>query len=353
MFIDSVGYGGAQKQFVCLSNLLKSKGYEVIILVVYSDFDFYRSSLNDIDIICDDKSRKPLNRLLRLPIFIAKQKPDVVISFLDSQCIIASLAKLLGKFKLIVSERNTTQELTRQEKIKFWLYRFADFIVPNSFSQGSFIKEHYPSLRSKVRVITNVISQNEFTPSKVLAPNHIPQIISVGRNVYQKNYLGMVETVKIIKDRGVKAHFVWYAGKYTDNYYLSVEKKISEYGLEDMISIYDPVKNIADKYRESDIFWIASFYEGFPNVLCEAMACGLPVVCSNVCDNGIIAENGKNGFHCSPDNPEDMAEQLIRMIEMPEEKVQQISHNNIKRIEELCSENAFINKYVGLIESEE
>lgn len=350
MFIDSVGNGGAQKQFVHLANLLRKKGYEVKILVVFDEFDFYRNFLNDIEIICDAKGKKPLKRILRLPRLIARQKPDVVISFLDSQCIIACLASLLRNFKLIVSERNTTQVLSWSEKMKFCLYNRSDSIVPNSFAQGYFIENHFPSLKNKIRVITNVIDLKEFYPSSIPIENDTPRVISVGRNVYQKNYLGMVEAVKIIKKRGIKVHFDWYAKKCADKYYIQVDELISRYDLNDMISIYDPVRNIADKYRESDIFWLASYYEGFPNVLCEAMACGLPVVCSNVCDNPIIVQDTNKDFLFDPGDPIEMADQLERILKMPKELKRQMSKENINRINNLCSEEKFISKYLELIE---
>lgn len=351
MFIDSIGYGGAQKQFVCLANLLKSKGYQVKILVIYDELDFYFSSLNGIEILCDQKSRSHFMRLIRIPRIMANEKPDVVISYLDSQCILACLAKLLGGFKVIVSERNTTQVLNFRERIKFWTYKLADYIVPNSYAQGDFIIKNYHSLSNKVRVITNVIEDREFRPAEKKVNNDVPQIISVGRNVYQKNYLGMVETVKILKDRGVNVHFNWYAEEYPCNYYQGVYKKISEYNLHDMISIFKPVKEIADKYRESDFFWLASFFEGFPNVLCEAMKCGLPVACSNVCDNPHIVEEGVNGYLFNPNSPKEMADKIEKLLNLNKIERGKMIKANVAKIEELCSSSVFLEKYIKLIES--
>lgn len=349
MFIDSIGYGGAQNQFVNLAVLLRSQGYKVKILVIYDEFDFYKPILKDIEIICDKKSKNPLRRIMRIPRLINKEKNDVVIAYLDTQCILACIARIFSKFKLIVSERNTTQILSRTEKIKFWFYRFADYIVPNSYTQGRYIAQLKPQYKDRIRVITNTIDLKRFYPSEVLVHNNVPQIISVGRNIMQKNYLGMVEVVKILRDRGVVAHFNWYAGECDSNYQQMVFDKIKSYGLEDWISILEPTQSIGDKYRENDFFWLYSFFEGFPNVLCEAMACGLPVACSSVCDNGDIVKEDKNGVLASPNNHEEMANKLCKLLGYNEITLKRMSENNVGRVKTLCSESTFIDKYLRLI----
>lgn len=349
MFIDSIGYGGAQNQFVNLAVLLKQQGYNVKILVIYDEYDFYKSALDGIEILCDQKSKKHFQRVFRIPKLIVQQKPDIVIAYLDSQCELACIAKIFSKFKLIVSERNTTQHLGWKERIKFWLFRFADYIVPNSYTQGCFIAKLKPRSKEKIKVITNAIDLKRFYPSELHRNNNIPQIISVGRNTYQKNYLGMIEVIKILKERDIKAHFNWYAGECEANYQKIVYDNIKKYGLEGLITIYEPTQNIGDKYRESDFFWLYSFYEGFPNVLCEAMACGLPVACSDVCDNGNIVKEGENGVLAAPNNYVEMADQLCKLISYDEQKLKLISETNVRKVKTLCSDKAFLDKYLELI----
>lgn len=350
--IDSLGAGGAQRQMVCLANLLKERGYDVLVAFYHNDL-FYADRLKDSNVpfVYLEKASHKKWRFLYIARYIKKNRPDVVIAFLDTPSICACVTKMLvHKFKLIVSERNCTQNLTKQEKIKFFLYKFADYIVPNSFTQGNFISKHYPRLKKKIHVVSNVIALEAFVPRLHAPENKVPQVISVGRSIEQKNYLGMVEAVRLLVKRGVRAHFNWYANTLDGNYHQKVENKIKEYHLEDMISVYDPVKNIADKYRDSDLFWIASYYEGFPNVLCEAMACGLPVVCSDVCDNSLIVSDKINGYLFNPDSPEQMADRLERLLNLSEEKKKHMATMNISRIKELCSEQTFINKYINIIE---
>src|SRR2546427_8878734 len=61
-----------------------------------------------------------------------------------------------------------------------------------------------------------------------------------------------------------------------------------------------------------------SVYEGLPNVVCEAMACGLPVVLSDVSDHRKMVEEGRTGFLCSPHEAGSIADALQSIIRLPE-----------------------------------
>ena len=120
--IDSLGSGGAQRQITGLACLLKSSGYDVKVLWYHKE-DFYKDilDLNGVGYanpICSGTVDK-MSAVLRE---IRSFTPDVVVSYLDGPCIIACLGKMLGYgYKLIDSERNTTQMLSLKEKVKFFL----------------------------------------------------------------------------------------------------------------------------------------------------------------------------------------------------------------------------------------
>lgn len=57
-----------------------------------------------------------------------------------------------------------------------------------------------------------------------------------------------------------------------------------------------PNQSIEVEYRKADVFCLPSLYEGYPNVVAEAMSCGLPILCSNVCENPYIVEEGAMAF---------------------------------------------------------
>ena len=163
-FTDSLGSGGAQRQLVGLACMLREQGYDVSVLLYY-DNPFYKSILDKAGVssVVIGNTANPIKRLCGLYRFFKKQPCDVVISYQETPSLIASIFRPLFKWKkLIVSERNTTQKLTVRDRIRFWLYHFADTIVPNSYSQANFLKSNYPQLSSKIFPITNFVDTNVF-----------------------------------------------------------------------------------------------------------------------------------------------------------------------------------------------
>ena len=116
-----------------------------------------------------------------------------------------------------------------------------------------------------------------------------------------------------------------------------------------MVLFYPACENIEMKYQQSDGFCLPSFYEGFPNVLCEAMACGLPVVASNVCDNPYIVSEGENGYLFDPKDPDSIADALQRLVALSNCERKEIGIRNRNRIVEICAEKVFLDKYEALL----
>ena len=294
LFIDSLVSGGAQRQIVGLAKLLHDKKYEVK-LIYYHPLEFYKPYLdeNGVTYECVPGASYSQARFFKIAKSIREFKPDVVISYLDVPIIISCLLKACGmKFKLIVSERNTTQTITLRDRVKFFLMRWADVIVPNSYTQEKFIKEHYYSLKNKVVTITNFVDTEMFVPS-INKSNQTTRIVVVGRVSEQKNILRFLKVIKILKDRDMDFVVDWYG--YTAEPYNSQCKKITQkYEIGDVFSFHNPTLNIISEYQDCDVFCLPSIYEGFPNVICEAMSCGKPILCSNICDNPMIVKDNYN-----------------------------------------------------------
>lgn len=353
LLIDNLSSGGAQRQFVYLAKGLKERGYEVLCCTYWPKLDFYQPLLETagIPIISNPEASKIWKRSYCITKSIRTFKPDAVIAYLDTPSLLACMARFCCKFRLIVSERNTTtQKIQLLDRIKYALYHQADYIVPNSYSQEHFIRQYYPTLSTRVRVITNAIDIKRFTPPPRPPQNKVPRVISIGRMSKQKNYLGMVEVVHLLKKQSIAAEFHWYLGKSMNaEYFQKVQNKIQEYDLADYIFFHKTDPNIELQYQRSDIFWLASLYEGFPNVLCEAMACGLPVICSNVCDNPFIVTEGVHGFLADPHDNIAMTRTLKRMLTLSQEQRHKMGKTGAVRIADLCSEDTFLNRYISLL----
>lgn len=351
-FIDSLGAGGAQRQIVGLANQLHMAGYDVQMLV-YHDLSFFQSSLDGsikLQILPESSNIKRICNAYR---HIKHEKPDWVISFLESPSIISCIVKVFyPHFKLIVSERNTTQHIGGAERIRFFLYRWADYIVPNSYSQEKFIKELFPKLSEKTITITNCIDTDIFKPqisNSETTDGTVTDILTVGRITEQKNVIRYIKAIKIIIDRGYNIKADWY-GKYQDiNYYNECLEEINNCKLQKVFIFHDASNNIVEKYQQADVFCLPSIYEGFPNVVCEAMSCSLPILCGDVCDNSNIVIDKENGFLFDPYDIVNIADTIETFLKLQAFQKNKIKENNRKRALEIFSSNAFVTAYEKLL----
>lgn len=347
--IDSLSGGGAERQMAYLAVGLKRQGFFVKFVTFYNESSLYKEYVenNGIKVECNLNGSNKFKRILEIRNLVKKFKPEVVITYKEGVSMSACLAKYLTPFYLIVSERNTTQQLSKYERIKFWLYNKADKIISNSYSQYNFILKHYPKLGSKSEVITNTIDLETFIPPLNSPKNERFTIISAARVMKQKNTLGLLKAIKILKERNIPVVFKWF-GLQTKEYYQQCLKLVNELEIQDYISFFPPQKDIVTSYQEADAFCLPSIYEGFPNVVCEAMACGLPIVCSDVCDNPIIVEDSVNGFLFDCNNPENIADSIVKIISISEEEREIMKRKNITKINNLCSNTKFIKSYIKL-----
>lgn len=350
--IENIGPSGAERQITNLAVLLRKQDHEVEV-AYYVKKEFYLPFLleNGVKGCYLPEAANPFKRFFALRKHIKATRPDAAVCYSAAPSMITCVLKLLGaKFTLIVSERNTTQRLGFGERMRFLLYRWADFIVPNSQSQGNFIAEHYPNLSSKVKVITNFVDTDKFVPTCTKDSKHEEiNIICVGRLAAQKNIPRFIDAVEKLKNKGLHFRVDWYGQDFKNDYSEKCYALVKEKGLEDLLFFHPQTPAVIQKYQESDVLCLPSLYEGFPNVLCEAMCCGLPVVCSRVSDVPQIMEEGVNGFIFNPFDVDDMAEKLEKMITLSEEERCKMAICSREIAVGKFSSDTFIRKYLELI----
>lgn len=352
LIIESLGSGGAERQLTGLAVMLKQKGYDVE-LCYYFNNDFYKPYLQENNVVSDllPNASNPIKLFFALRRTIKDYDPETIISYSASPSMITCLLKYFGaKYNLIVSERNTTQQLNFREKLRFFLYRFADRIIPNSYSQESFIKEHFPHLSNKVCVITNFVDTEKFSPSVEDVPEYEEtRIVSVGRLMPQKNIPQFIKAIGKVVNDGYKIHVDWFGQDLKDAYSEACHKAVMEHHLDGVFVFQSPSPAIQDEYRRADVFCLPSLYEGFPNVLCEAMSCGKPVLCSRVCDNQGIVDEGGNGFLFDPTSVDSMVQVIEEYLKASSKKKREMGKKSRDISTGLFSKDAFIQKYIKIL----
>jgi len=135
-----------------------------------------------------------------------------------------------------------------------------------------------------------------------------------------------------------------------ESIYEQARKKIQKHGLEAVFKLHPPVNDLASFYRQSSALVLPSFYEGLPNVVCEAMACGLPILMSNVCDSKNLVTELENGLLFSPESINEMADALIRFSEIPFSKRTEMGEASREKALSMFNAEKYYDNYLQVIE---
>lgn len=351
--IRSLRFGGAERQFVGLVSMLAERGHDVTVLT-YRDGDFYAREISAARVKHIKSDMKPGMRGIRILADLLRQcNPDVVITFMPGAGIKASLAKLLYRlpYSLVVSDRNLTTRFNPLDPLKYRLFRQAERWVPNSYAQAEYLRRHYPSMSDRIVPITNFCDTDYFRPDGQYAEHSPLRVVTAARLSSRKNVLGWLDAVAQVARKRDDFVVEWVGCDGDSRFYRKVVKRIEALGLGERVVLSPKTKNVLDVYRNADIFCLPSFYEGTPNALCEALACGVPAICSNVSDNALYVQDGRSGFLFDPSDVQSMAGALDRMLSLSFEQRRAMSGYAADLVASKMSKQAFIASYEDLIAS--
>lgn len=199
---------------------------------------------------------------------------------------------------------------------------------------------------SKVRQSSVIPNPLPFNPTQISRCNN-KKIISVGRLDEQKGYDRLIDAWAMISSK----YPDWTISVFGEgNQEAMLRQKIEQKNIAQSFKLENPVKNIADKYLDSSVYVMSSRFEGFPMVLLEAMACGLPVV-SFDCPDGPaeIIVDGSNGFLVENGDIRLLADKIAFLIGNEEARIKMGA--KAKETAQLYTQDAIMNKWIDLFNS--
>jgi glycosyltransferase involved in cell wall biosynthesis len=313
---------------VNLASGLTGRQHQVEFFVYYPQYDFFVPTLDKIGIPIHKwgkRNRFSADVILALWRQIRKGDYDVVLSFLDTPNFYAELASFgMRRPVLVVSERNTypagrpgfLQRLLKQ------LHRQAKHIVTNTWCQATLMLEFAPWMRERLTVIYNGVDLDRFQPTKTLH-RYKRMLLCVGSIIPRKNAVGLAHALVEYKRRYGETPSIHWAGA-------PVPKTASQ-GEFNQVNVLLEAHNLDRKWtwlgerRDMDTLYSQyaalihpSFREGLPNAVCEAAACGLPVLVSSVGDHARLIRHGENGMIFDPNDPVGIMNAIHDFFELEE-----------------------------------
>jgi glycosyltransferase involved in cell wall biosynthesis len=326
LMIHSLQAGGAERVLTLIADGLASRGHKVYLLTLAgTEEDFFDSGKTvcriGLNLAGQSKSAlgaiwANLRRIRAIRGQLRAIKPDAVLSFTTSVNVLALLAAAGTPVPVIVSERVDPRAHVLQLRwriLRALAYRRAHALVVQTSSVVEWFRPRLPR-RVPIDVIENPISLHPDTHEpEVLVPR--PYILAAGRLSPQKGFDTLIKAFAIAVGRCAPLSLA-IAGSGPEAEALA--RLASQRGLKGRVYFLGRVKALDALMRQAQAFVLSSRYEGFPNVLLEALACGVPVVSAD-CLSGPreILGDERYGILVPPENPRALAEAIVRITSDP------------------------------------
>lgn len=217
--------------------------------------------------------------------------------------------------------------------------RFDRFVVLTEEDKG------YWGNLPNMEVIPNAAKNPKDYCSNV--SNH--RAIAVGRLDYQKGFDRLILAWAMVKSKGMFDDWqldIYGQGEWKD----MLQRQINENGLNECIHINRPIEDIWHEYASSSVLIMSSHYEGFPMVMIEAMACGLPVVSFDFkCGPRDIIKHGENGMIVPDGDIAGLADAIMEL--MRDNVLRKQMSENARKVVDTYSEDIVMDKWVRLFTS--
>ncbi len=320
--------GGAERVASTLVNAWVARGDEVTLLITYSGRGECVYPLDErvrVVWLADHVANKhsilaPLSRLVALRRLVKEAGANCAISFLTNVNVASILATRGLELPLIVCERTNPSIVNNVgwalSKLRQLTYRFATRVNVQASHTVSGLRSMIPALHC-VDVIPNPLPPELTSPPRLadVVASHlkIKQVVAMGRLSVDKQFDVLIDVFSEVAQAYPDWHLsIWGDGPERQ----ALEAQVVRLGLQDRVKLPGRTRQAWQSLASGQIFAMTSRVEGFPNVLLEAMALGLPCITYD-CPSGPaeLTEGGISGYLIGMDDKDGFVQALKSLMD--------------------------------------
>lgn len=336
----TLAQGGAARVCANLSYPLCDT-YDEVILVTWADmpqFYEYDHRATWYNLTREAGGASDIKRMKWFRQLVKREKPDLILSFLEPFNIRVLLCTLGLGVKTIVAERNDPHGVNKywiMEQFEKLVYRLADRILVQTETVKKFFDG---TLKERTHIIYNPVNLPKEMVGKALKVEKKKRIVSVARLMPQKNHDILIKAFAIFS----KNHPDYTLTIYGNGPQGEELKKLAEaLGVGEKVSIPGASKNIHEDILDVEMMCLVSQREGMSNSMIEAMCIGLPCICTKVSGAIDLINDGENGLLVEIGDIDGLVERMNYIADNPI-KAREIGQNASELYQILNKEN--INK---------
>lgn len=313
--LPDLSQGGAERVITTIINHLDRKKYTPK-LILFEKKGFYLSYLkDDVEIIELNVSRIRYSIFKIIPL-IRKIKPEIVfVGWGEISAFISPLIPLFKKTKFIARETNVVSEHVKRKEIKFFYKFYNNFhrIIAQSDDMKNDLINNIGIRPENIIKINNPVDfeliDSKLKSNEKVYSDKVKNIVAIGNLSQRKGFDLLLKVFTHLKTENIKLHILG-DGADKENL-LQLKENLNL----DNIEFLGVKSNPFPYLQQADLFILSSRYEGFPNVLLEAGACGTYSL-ANDCPGGIseIIQNGINGEISDIQNDKEFAERIRNLV---------------------------------------
>ena len=320
LVVGYLGRGGLEKQAFLLGRGLMRRGFDVAV-VSLSAGGAWAAALNQEGIPVLELRRRShfdIGRFAGLVAAFRNMRPDVVYAFNYPTTVYARLAGLVASVPLLVTGERCVYLTRVQGILERFLAGMTECLICNAEAVRRDLVERVGIPDRKVITVLNAIEPcpavgaEEKRAARALLgiPEDVLVIGTVGRIEDQKNPPMLVDVACLARREALRARFCAIGDGSRIG---ALRSMIRARGVDDCFLLTGERPNVGELLPAFDVFVLTSRYEGLPNAVMEAMAAGLPCVCTDVGGCRELVEEGVTGF-LVPSGDANLMMQRVRQL---------------------------------------